>query len=90
MAFDPGLDSAYYEGIKPAVLECGYEPVRLKEIATNDNICDLILSELRSAATGTCREDHALPIFRDEFRGGRIARIRLHFIQMDKFLLSLL
>jgi hypothetical protein len=49
MAFDPDLDDAYYQGIKPAILDCGYQPICLKEIATNDNICDLILSELRKA-----------------------------------------
>lgn len=49
MAFDPALDDAYFQGIKPAILDCGYQPVCLKEIATNDNVCDLILSELRKA-----------------------------------------
>jgi len=49
MAFDPDLDDAYFQGIKPAILDCGYQPICLKEIATNDNICDLILSELRKA-----------------------------------------
>jgi hypothetical protein len=49
MAFDSELDDAYFLGIKPAIIACGYEPVCLKEIATNDNICDLILSELRKA-----------------------------------------
>jgi hypothetical protein len=33
----------------PAVIDCGYKPVCLKEIGTNDNICDLIVSKLRKA-----------------------------------------
>lgn len=49
MAFDSELDDAYHQGIKPAIVDCGYEPVCLKEIATNDDVCDLILSELRKA-----------------------------------------
>jgi hypothetical protein len=49
MAFDQVLDDAYYQGIKPAIIDCGYQPICLKEIATNDNVCDLILSELRKA-----------------------------------------
>jgi hypothetical protein len=49
MAFDPELDGAYYDGIKRAVIDCGFEPVCLKEIGTNDNVCDVILSELRKA-----------------------------------------
>jgi nucleoside 2-deoxyribosyltransferase len=31
------------------VIDCGYKPVCLKEIGTNDNICDLIVSKLRKA-----------------------------------------
>lgn len=49
MSFDPDLDSAYFQGIKPAVLECGYIPICLKETPTNEKICDLILSEIRKA-----------------------------------------
>lgn len=49
MAFDPELDYAYYNGIKLALLDCGYTPVCLKEIGTNNDICDLILSEIRKA-----------------------------------------
>jgi hypothetical protein len=49
MAFDSDLDGAYFEGIKPAVIEAGYEPVCMKERLTNDNICDVILAEIRKA-----------------------------------------
>jgi nucleoside 2-deoxyribosyltransferase len=49
MAFDAELDDAYYHGIKPAILETGYQPVCMKERLTNDKICDVILAEIREA-----------------------------------------
>ena len=51
MAFDPKLDDAYYQGIKLAIIDCGYEPVCLKELEhqTNNNITDHILAEIRKA-----------------------------------------
>ena len=49
MAFDAELDDAYYEGIKAAVIDAGYEPICMKERLTNDNICDVILAEIRKA-----------------------------------------
>jgi hypothetical protein len=49
MAFDTELDGAYFEGIKPAIVEAGYEPICMKERLTNDNICDVILAEIRKA-----------------------------------------
>ena len=49
MAFDAELDDAYYHGIKPAILEAGCQPVCMKERLTNDNICDVILAEIREA-----------------------------------------
>ena len=49
MAFDHDLDDVYHEGIKSAILDCGYQPRCLKEIGTNDNICDLFLAEIRQA-----------------------------------------
>jgi hypothetical protein len=49
MAFDEKLDDAYYQAIKPAVIGAGYEPVCMKEKFTNDNICDVILAEIRMA-----------------------------------------
>jgi hypothetical protein len=49
MAFAEELDSAYFEGIKPAIVEAGYEPVCMKERLTNDNICDVILAEIRKS-----------------------------------------
>jgi hypothetical protein len=49
MSFDLSLESAYALGIKPAILECGFTPVCMKEIATNEGITDRILSEIRLA-----------------------------------------
>jgi hypothetical protein len=49
MSFHESLNSAYGEAIKPAILECGYEPVCMKEVLTNDKICDRILAEIRRA-----------------------------------------
>jgi hypothetical protein len=50
MAFDAELDDAYFEGIKPAVTEAGYgEPICMKERLTNEDICDVILAEIRKA-----------------------------------------
>lgn len=49
MSFDPALDEAYSLAIKPAILECGFDPVCMKEIMTNEGITDRILSEVRLA-----------------------------------------
>jgi hypothetical protein len=49
MAFDVDLDRAYFEGIKPAIEEAGYDPICMKEHLTNDNICDVIVAEIRKA-----------------------------------------
>jgi hypothetical protein len=49
MAFAPELDAAYLQGIKAAIIEAGYEPVCMKERLTNDNVCDVILAEIRKA-----------------------------------------
>lgn len=49
MAFDLELDDAYYQAIKPAITECGYDPVCLKDRLPNDDICDVILAEIRKA-----------------------------------------
>ena len=49
MSFDKALDTAYLEAIKPAIDEGGYESVCMKEVLTNDKICDRILAEIRRA-----------------------------------------
>ena len=49
MWFDPGLDRAYYEGISPAIKECGFRPVRVDLEEDNDKICDVIIAEIRQS-----------------------------------------
>jgi len=49
MSFDDSLDDAYRLGIKPAILDCQFDPVCLKDISTNAGITDRILSEIRLA-----------------------------------------
>jgi hypothetical protein len=49
ISFDPSLDSAYNSGIKPAIEDCGFSPVCMKEVATNEGITDRIMSEIRLA-----------------------------------------
>jgi ribosomal protein S27E len=49
MSFDKSLESAYTEGIQPAVAECGFSPVRVDLVEHNEKICDKILAEIRLA-----------------------------------------
>jgi hypothetical protein len=47
MHFDVSLNSAFSEGIEPAVREAGYEPMRVDKVHHNEKICDRIVSEIR-------------------------------------------
>lgn len=47
MSFDPSLNDAYEIGIRPAVTECGFDPVRIDRVHHNEKICDKILAEIR-------------------------------------------
>lgn len=50
MACDPGLDSAYVDGILAAVkVDCGCEPILIEKEQHNDKICDRALAEIRRA-----------------------------------------
>ena len=49
MAFDPTLDPAHDEGIRPAVEACGLAVVRVDKIEHNGVVTDLILGEIRRA-----------------------------------------
>lgn len=49
MSFDPGLNAAYTDGIQPAVVDCGFTPVRIDLMEHNEKICDKILAEIRLA-----------------------------------------
>lgn len=47
MSFDPTLDGAYELGIRPAVIDCGFDPMRIDLVQHNEKICDKILGEIR-------------------------------------------
>ena len=47
MSFSPDLKSAYTDGIRPALRETGYSPMRIDELQHNDKIDDKIVAELR-------------------------------------------
>ena len=47
MSFAPDLKSAYTDGIRPALRETGYSPMRIDELQHNDKIDDKIVAELR-------------------------------------------
>lgn len=47
MSFAPGLDSAFSEGIGPAVSDAGYESLRVDKVHHNEKICDRIIAEIR-------------------------------------------
>ncbi len=47
MHFDANLNSAFSEGIEPAIREAGYEPLRVDRVPHNDKICDRIIVEIR-------------------------------------------
>lgn len=49
MSFDPTLNDAYERGIRPAVIDCGFEPIRIDRVHHNEKICDKILAEIRLA-----------------------------------------
>lgn len=47
MSFDPSLSNAYELGIRPAVIDCGFDPIRIDRVHHNEKICDKILAEVR-------------------------------------------
>lgn len=47
MSFHESLHEAYEVGIRPAVVECGFDPIRIDLVHHNENICDKILAEIR-------------------------------------------
>jgi hypothetical protein len=49
MSFQSDLDDAYQIAIKPAIQDCGFTPICMREIPTNEGITDRILSEIRLA-----------------------------------------
>ena len=49
MSFDPSLRSLYMEGIKPALTETGYVPLRVDEAQYNEKIDDRIIADIRKS-----------------------------------------
>ena len=49
MWFDDSVESAYDEGIAPAIWDCGFKPKRIDRDPTIDKIDDAIISELRES-----------------------------------------
>jgi hypothetical protein len=47
MWFDTSMNSLYDEGIKPALVETGYDPVRIDILHHNNKIDDQIIAEIR-------------------------------------------
>jgi len=48
MSFEPSLEEVYENGIKPAIIEAGYDPIRIDKEEHNEKICDVIIAEIRS------------------------------------------
>lgn len=49
MWFDDEMNDAYKSGISPAILDCGYIPIRVDSIHHNEKIDDRIISEIRKS-----------------------------------------
>ena len=49
MSFDPSLRSVYMEGIKPALIETDYIPLRVDEAQYNEKIDDRIIADIRKS-----------------------------------------
>jgi nucleoside 2-deoxyribosyltransferase len=49
MSFDPTLRSVYLEGIKPALTQTGYVPLRVDEAQYNEKIDDRIIADIRKS-----------------------------------------
>jgi len=48
MSFDPSLDRAFMDGIRPAIIDdLGYDAIRVDKVHHNEKICDKILAEIR-------------------------------------------
>ena len=47
MSFDPSLDAAWRDGLKPALNQTGYNPLRIDEKQFNGKIDDMIVAEIR-------------------------------------------
>ena len=49
MSFSEGHEPIFGEGIAPAVRDAGYDPIWMKSVLTNDDICFRMVAEIRKA-----------------------------------------
>jgi hypothetical protein len=49
MSFDPSLNVAWTDGLKPGIEDCGLAPLRVDEKQHNGKICDVIIAEIRTS-----------------------------------------
>ncbi len=49
MSFDGSLDSAWADGLKLGIEDCGYEALRVDRKQHNEKICDVIIAEIRKS-----------------------------------------
>jgi hypothetical protein len=74
MWFDKSMEDAWRIGIKPAIQDCGYIPVRIDKVEQNGKIDDAIISEIRKSrflvADFTCPVSQIDDVPKYEPRGG--------------------
>ena len=76
MWFNPSMDEVWAKGIKPAITEAGYEPVRIDKKEDLNKIDDEIIAEIRRSRfvvadfTHGKIDDNDLPIEKRGARGG--------------------
>ena len=49
MSFDKSLDAAWTDGLKPGIVDCGYDALRVDAKEHNEKICDFIIAEIRKS-----------------------------------------
>jgi hypothetical protein len=50
MSFDPALRPIYLDGIKPALIQTGYVPLRVDEVHYNEKIDDRLIADIRKSS----------------------------------------
>jgi hypothetical protein len=74
MWFDKSMEHAWRLGIKPAIEDCGYIPVRIDKVEQNGKIDDAIISEIKKSrfliADFTCPISQFNELIKYEPRGG--------------------
>lgn len=49
MSFDRSLDSAWVDGLRLAIEDCGFAALRVDAKEHNEKICDVIMAEIRKS-----------------------------------------